>query len=161
MRKIIFFLLAATFTFAQACGASPTTYDKEAHDCAKCHVLNNADAAGILKDAIPEVRILNVGQAPVKGYWEVMIQSGDRKGLVYIDYSKKTFLSGAIIDLKEKKNLTKDRFDELNKVDISKIPLDDALVMGDIKAKYRAIVFSDPDCPYCGKMHEEMKKVLA
>jgi len=123
-------------------------------------MLNGTDAAVILKDAIPEVKILNVGQAPVKGYWEVMIQSGDRKGLVYIDYSKKTFLSGAIIDLKEKKNLTKDRFDELNKVDVSKIPLEDALVMGDPKAKYRVIVFTDPDCPYCGKFHGEMKKVL-
>ena len=160
MRKIIFFLLATIFIFAQACGASQTTYDKEAHDCARCHVLNQEDAAAILKDAIPDVKILNVGQAPAKGYWEILLQSGERKGIVYINYSKKTFLSGAIIDIKEKKNLTKDRFDELNKVDASKIPLDDALVMGDIKAKYRAIVFSDPDCPYCGKMHEEMKKVL-
>jgi thiol:disulfide interchange protein DsbC len=146
--------------FVQACGASQTTYDKEAHDCAKCHILNDADAAAILKDAIPDLKILNISQGPAKGYWEVLLQSGDRKGIVYIDYSKKTFFSGAIIDVKEKKNLTKDRFEELNKADVSKIPLDDALVLGDIKAKYRAIVFSDPDCSFCSKLHEEMKKVL-
>jgi thiol:disulfide interchange protein DsbC len=161
MHKLVYFLLVSLLIFvAQACAAPDSNYDKQAHDCAKCHTLNDADAAALLKDAIPDLKILLISQGPVKGSWEVMLQSGDRKGIVYVDYSKKTFLSGQIIDIKEKKNLTKDRFDELNKVDASKIPLDDALVMGDPKAKYRVIVFTDPDCPYCGKLHGEMKKIL-
>ncbi len=48
----------------------------------------------------------------------------------------------------------------MNKVDVTQIPLDDALVMGDPKARFRAIVFDDPDCPLCRKLHQEMKKVL-
>jgi thiol:disulfide interchange protein DsbC len=161
MNKMICFAMAAFFIFAgQACAVSGENHDKQAHDCAKCHVLKNADVAAILKDAIPDVKILNVSQGPVKGLWEIMLQSGSRKGIVYIDYSKKTFFSGAIIDIKDKTNLTKDRYDELNRVDATKIPIDDALVLGNKKAKYRAIVFSDPDCSFCSKLHEEMNKVV-
>jgi len=95
-----------------------------------------------------------------EGLWEVLIQAGGRKGIVYVDYSKKNFFSGAIINIKEKNNLTQESFDQQNKVDVSKIPLGDALVLGDKNAKYKVIVFSDPDCPYCSKLHAELKKVV-
>jgi thiol:disulfide interchange protein DsbC len=161
MRKIFCVMLLAVLVFAsQACAVSEKGHDKKAHDCAKCHILKNDEAASILKDMIPDANILGVTQGPVKGLWEVMIQAGGRKGIVYIDYSKKNFFSGAIIDLKEKKNLTQESYDQLNRVDVSKIPLGDALVLGDKNAKYKVVVFSDPDCPYCGKLHTEIKKVV-
>jgi thiol:disulfide interchange protein DsbC len=161
MRKLICVLLVLLFTFAaSSISLAKDAHDKKAHDCAKCHELNKEEAAAALKDAIPNVSVLNVAQAPVKGLWEVFIQSGNRKGIVYIDYSKKTFFSGALIDLKEKNNLTEKKFQELNRIDTSKIPLGDALVLGSKDAKYKVIVFSDPDCPYCAKLHEEMKKAL-
>jgi thiol:disulfide interchange protein DsbC len=50
-----------------------------------------------------------------------------------------------LISIVDKKNLTQERLTELNKVDVSQIPLDDALVMGDQNARIRVIVFSDPD----------------
>ena len=46
-------------------------------------------------------------------------------------------------------------------VDLSLIPLADALVIGDSAAKHRLVVFSDPDCPYCAKYHEEIRKVVS
>jgi len=46
-------------------------------------------------------------------------------------------------------------------VDLSLIPLADALVIGDPAATRRLIVFSDPDCPYCAKYHEEIRKVVS
>ena len=52
---------------------------------------------------------------------------------------------GSMVSIKEKKNLTQERFTELNKIDVSQIPLEDALVMGDPKAKIRIIAFDDPD----------------
>ncbi len=52
---------------------------------------------------------------------------------------------GSLISIKERKNLTQERFAELNKVDVSQIPLNDALVMGGQKARIRVISFHDPD----------------
>lgn len=118
------------------------------------------EAAEILKELAPDLKILEVKESPIKGLWEIDVQSGDRKGLLYLDYSRKYFMQGAIFDLKTKTNLTQERMSELNKVDISTIPLDDALLMGKKDAKFKVIAFSDPDCPYCSRLHEEMKKVV-
>jgi thiol:disulfide interchange protein DsbC len=65
--------------------------------------------------------------------------------MIYVDFPKKHFITGNLISIAGKKNLTQERLAELNKVNVSQIPLEDALVMGDPKAKIRIIVFDDPD----------------
>ena len=52
---------------------------------------------------------------------------------------------GNIVDIKTNVNLTDESFQNINKVDITQIRLTDALLMGDEKAKYKVIVFDDPD----------------
>jgi thiol:disulfide interchange protein DsbC len=103
------------------------------------------EALSLLKNLDPNIKVMGVNTSPVEGLWEVDIEAGGRKGLVYIDFSKKHLISGSIISIQDKKNLTQERISEINKVDVSKIPLDDALVMGDREAKYRIIVFDDPE----------------
>jgi hypothetical protein len=46
-----------------------------------------------------------------------------------------------------------------NRVDPSQIPLADAIIMGNSGAHYRFILFQDPECTYCQKMHREIRKV--
>ena len=43
------------------------------------------------------------------------------------------------------------------KIEFSKLPLKEALMMGPKNAKKKVAVFTDPDCPYCQKLHEEIK----
>jgi len=101
-------------------------------------------AENALKVLIPDAKILDVHPAQVEGLWEVAIETRGQKGVVYLDSAQHYGIFGSILDLKTKTNLTQERNSELNKVDVSQIPLDDALVMGDKNAKYRAIVFDDP-----------------
>jgi thiol:disulfide interchange protein DsbC len=75
----------------------------------------------------------------------VNFESQDRKGLVYIDYSKKFIIAGNIFSSSSKQNLTQERLSFLNRVDPSKIDIKDALVLGKKGAKYKVIVFDDPD----------------
>jgi len=142
MRKtlciLVFSLLLVPVPFAYC-------FSEKGGDCAKCHTLSKEEAALLLKDIFPQPKILAVLPSPVRGVWEVDIESGGRKGLVYMDFSKKHLMTGSVVDIKERKNLTQDRIMELTKVDVSQIPLDDALVMGDKNAKYRLIVFDDPE----------------
>ena len=91
------------------------------------------------------MKVLEVRPAQVKGLFEVAVESKGQKGILYVDSSKKYIISGSILDVKTKTNFTQERYSDINKVDVSKIPLDDALVMGDKDAKYRVIVFDDPD----------------
>ncbi len=120
-------------------------FEARGQDCSKCHKLSNDEARDLLKDIIPNLKVLDVSLSPAKGFWEVYLESGGRKGLIYVDFPKKHFIAGNLISIAGKKNLTQERLTELNKVDVSQIPLEDALVMGDPKARTRIIVFDDPD----------------
>ena len=158
MRKILFpafillfCVLPLRYSFA---------FEKQGEDCLKCHTLGNSEASDLLKDIIPGIKILEIKLSPSKSLWEVLFDSGGKKGLTYIDFSKKYLISGNIISIKERMNLTQARFAEVNKVDISKVPLDNALLMGDKNAKHKIVVFTDPDCPYCAKLPQELKKVI-
>lgn len=114
-------------------------------DCSKCHNLSIEEAAMLLKEIIPNAKIIEIKNSPFKGLWEVDIETGGKKGLLYVDFSKKFLFAGSIVDIKAKRNLSQERFTELNRVDVASIPLDDALILGSKEAKHKIIVFDDPD----------------
>jgi len=130
-------------------------------DCMKCHDLQPAEAKEVLKPLIPDAIVEKVSIAPAKGLWEVLFTSEGKKGLVYLDFSLKNVIIGQIIQIKTKNNLTRERMMQIRHVDFSSIPLENSLVLGDRNAKNKIFVFSDPDCPYCSKLHEELVKVVA
>jgi len=133
-------------------------------DCMKCHTLNTEEVQGILgKLNKPDARILKVQMSPVRGLWEIAIEEkGGQRGLFYLDFSRKYLIAGPIVEVNAALNKTRERVAELNKnrkVNRSRIPLKNALLLGDKKAPKKIIVFTDPDCPFCGKLHSELKKV--
>lgn len=119
-------------------------------DCASCHSLTKEEAGKMLK-----IDVTNVSQAPAKGLWEVEGTQNGNKVKVYVDYGKKFIVPGnALIPIERI-----GKQPEMRKVDIGSIPLTGTMLVGDAKAKHKVIVFSDPDCPYCRKLHQEMKKL--
>ncbi|HAM52231.1 MAG TPA: hypothetical protein DCP92_16635 [Nitrospiraceae bacterium] len=142
MRRIVLLMAAAFFLIPASYSHG---FSEKGQDCSKCHTLSKEEATTLLKELDPNIKVLEITTSPMKSLWEVDIETNGKKGLTYIDFSKKYLISGSIFTFQEKKNLTKERFEELTKVDPSKIPLDDALVMGDKNAKYKLIVFDDPE----------------
>jgi thiol:disulfide interchange protein DsbC len=147
MRKIFF---AVAVILLSLSASQSYAFSEKGQDCAKCHTLSKDEAVTLLKDIIPNPKILEISASPVKAMWEVDVDSQGRKGVVYVDFSKRYLVSGALIDVREKRNLTQEKSEELNKVvlskdDVSKIPVEDALVMGDKNAKHKVIVFDDPE----------------
>jgi thiol:disulfide interchange protein DsbC len=144
MKKIL--LSALTIGLAIAAGNGDAyAFAKGEQDCTKCHTLNAEQAKEVLKEIIPDVKILDIQNGPINGLWEVSMESGAKKGVLYIDYSKKNLVAGNIVGIKTKTNYTQQSFDKINKIDYSSIPLENSLVMGDKDAKYKLIVFDDPD----------------
>jgi thiol:disulfide interchange protein DsbC len=103
------------------------------------------EAMSLLRTFDQNIKVTDVKQSPAKYLWEVSVETGGKKGVLYIDLPKKNVISGSIIEIKGKKNITQDRLSELNRVNVSQIPLNDALILGDRKAKHRVIVFDDPE----------------
>lgn len=114
-------------------------------DCTRCHSLTIDEAAAVVKEINPEIEVLSVNLSPVGGLWEVVVKARGKRGLAYIDFSKQFLVTGNIIKVSTKRNVTEDRVYELSKVDVTAIPLDEALLMGNPEARFKAIVFDDPD----------------
>jgi thiol:disulfide interchange protein DsbC len=118
-------------------------------DCQKCHAITNQDVKEILKNLkAPDAEIVKIEVSPMKGLWEVSIMNKGRPGLVYVDFSKNYIISGSIIEVKTGKNKSMERITQLmesRRVDFSKIPLGQALVMGDAASPQKVAVFTDPD----------------
>lgn len=114
-------------------------------NCSACHTLTLEEASSIISSLNPSIEVLGVAMGPVEGLWEVVIEARGKKGIAYIDFSKEHIITGSILKILTKENLTSLKLYELSKIDLSMIPLDQALVMGKEDAKYRVVVFDDPD----------------
>lgn len=124
--------------------------------CTECHKLDKKDAEAIVKKIAPTGTITEIKMSPIKGVWQIDVEAGEgKKGTLYLDFSKK-YLMAQIIPVESIGKQPPAR-----KVDVSKIPLDDAIVLGQATATKKVIVFTDPDCPYCRQLHEIMKQVVA
>ncbi len=127
--------------------------------CIDCHQITREEAAQLLAGAVEEVEAVNVGEIP--GTWEVVVRKGGRKYPIYIDFTKRFLIAGDIFRLGTQESLTRKRINDLNRVDVSQIPTDDAILLGSPEAANKIIVFDDPECPYCKKLFPEMQKVVA
>lgn len=139
---------ALAFT-ADGCGAGA---------CASCHSLDQKEAGKILGNLVDKVNRVEFAEVP--GMWVVEVEKGPNKLPVYIDFSKQYVLSGSVIRLADRGDLTQERHARMNRVDMRRIPLDDALLLGSKKAATRVVVFTDPECPFCVKLHAELKEVV-
>lgn len=121
-------------------------------DCSSCHSLSEKEASELLK--IDNVKI---SDSPAKGIWQVDGTQDGRNVRVYMDYAKKNVL--LINQFIPVESIGKPP--ELKKLDLNEIPLSGTIRVGDKKAKNKVIVFDDPDCPYCRKLHKEIKEIAA
>jgi thiol:disulfide interchange protein DsbC len=130
------------------------------HNCASCHSLSIQEAEIIFKE-LGEVKAVKM--SPVKGLYEVTVQQGNRQAVAYLDFGKKLLVPGPIFDIGTKRSLTPPPVELpriLSKAQLDSIPLADSIVMGNPLGKKRLIVFTDPDCPYCARLHGELKKLV-
>jgi len=135
-------------------------FQKEAaKGCVECHKLTKEEAGKILGKLVDNV--VGVVQGPFPGIWEVDVARDGKTYPLYLDYSLKYLFNGQFIRLAGMENLTGLRYQDLNRVDVSSIPLENAIRVGSPSARKKVIVLTDPTCPYCVKLHGEIRKVAA
>lgn len=99
----------------------------------------------------------SITETPVKGLYEVLI-AGD---IVYLTGDANFMVRGELIDLEKRINLTDQTLNGERKKLVSGLS-DNQTVMYKPKGdtKHTITVFTDIDCPYCQKMHQEMDQYL-
>ncbi len=161
MRLILFTALIATALAAASPASAYLGIEMgQGADCSQCHNLSFDEATEMVKSVNSEIEVMEIKVSPVAGLWEITIMARGKRGIAYIDFPKAHIITGSIIDVTSNLNLTNDRLYEISKVEFEDIPLEDALILGNPEARFKAIVFDDPDCPYCKNLHREMKSLV-
>lgn len=155
---------AASAATAESAGTSGTAGDATADDAGVAEQPAEPVAA-----ATPEQRAANVkaafeaefpgisldGVRPTRfaGLYELRIGSD----LLYTNEQVDYVLQGALIDARNKEDLTAKRMDELMRVAWNTLPLESAIkqVKGDGSRKM--VVFEDPNCGYCKRLHQTLE----
>ncbi len=142
------------FFFAPAAPAA----DKRDKNAAECPALEKKTVDVLVKKIIPDASAMDIKESPVKGVWKIDVEKSGQRRSIFLDCSGKYLVQFLAVDayLQQVQAQQPPR-----KVDLSKIPLDDAITVGAKTAAKKVIVFSDPDCPYCRQLHESIKKIIA
>jgi thiol:disulfide interchange protein DsbC len=108
-----------------------------------------------ITEQFPQARIESVQKTPYSGLFEVYLDGQ----LLYADAKGQYIITGDVIDLKNRTNLTQERLNRLQAVKWDTLPLNNALKTVKGKGERKLVVFSDVDCPYCRKFEAELAKV--
>lgn len=101
----------------------------------------------------PGTKIDSVNKTPYGGLYEVRMGPE----IVYTDAKASFIFVGSILDNKATTNFTKQRVDQITKVNFNELPLDSAVkyVKGD--GKRVIAIFEDPNCGYCKKFRRSLQ----
>ena len=145
----ISFAVSAFAMSTEGCGAG---------ECSSCHTMTLDEA----KKMFPRAeKVMSVDFSEMPGVFVVEIESQGRREPVYVDFSKKYVVAGNIFRIADGKNISESRRAQaVKRIDPATIPVADAILIGKADARYKVVVFTDPDCPWCKKLHAELKQVV-
>lgn len=127
-----------------------------------------------LQRVYPQNRIRLVRQSPVSGFYEVIL--GEGVSYVFItpqtlkeleqiteknrdSYFRHWLFGGVFYDMATQTDLTAPLKALAQMIDVTKLPLDNAIVREKVNPKNTLFVFTDPRCPYCKKLEAELQRL--
>lgn len=107
-----------------------------------------------LKKVLPGVTPDEISPSPIKGVSEV--QLGPR--LLYVTNDGKYLFQGSLIDLETLKDISEDRRQTMRLDAVNALGEDKMIIFPAKKPRHTITVFTDIDCGYCRKLHNEVDK---
>lgn len=113
-----------------------------------------------LRQLYPKTHFSSIKSTPIEGIFEVVMGPNT----AYVDASGRYFMFGHLFDMVKQKDLTgpiaqEAGRQEVARIDFNKLPVKDAFVRVKGNGARKLAVFSDPDCPFCHKLEQELTKV--
>ena len=111
-----------------------------------------------LKPFIPEIKAENISPSQLDGYYEVIL-TDPFIDVMYISTDGKYVIQGAVTDLELMTNISTNRINSIKLNILESINDSDKIVFKAKEEKYVINVFTDVDCPYCAKLHANMRQM--
>ena len=110
-----------------------------------------------LAERLPALaKIDEISKTPLPGIFEIRINGSD---IYYADAEGNYLIQGALIDLKQKRNLTEERIEKLSAIDFDSLPLKNAFTQVRGNGKRKLVIFADPNCGYCKRFEKDLTKI--
>lgn len=93
-----------------------------------------------------------IAPAPISGWYQGRV--GSR--LFYVEESGRYLMSGELLDLVKMENLTKASLNGWRLEQLGEIPEESMVVFSAPRSEHTVTVFTDVDCGYCRKLHDEI-----
>jgi thiol:disulfide interchange protein DsbC len=109
-----------------------------------------------LTERLPNIpKIDEVSKTPMNGLYEVRMGSD----IMYSDAEGNFLIQGALIDVKQKRNLTEERTEKLSAVPFDQLPLKNAFTQVRGNGKRKLAILADPNCGYCKRFEKDLQKL--
>ena len=109
--------------------------------------------AGLFETIAPE----DIKPSPIDGWY--MIQKGSV--LAYISKDGRYLLQGDLIDLESQVNLSEESRTDARRDLMAQLGDDEVILFSPDDVKYTVSVFTDVDCTYCRRLHNQIEEYLA
>lgn len=109
-----------------------------------------------LSERLPNIpKIDEVSKTPMNGLYEVRMGSD----IMYSDAEGNFLIQGALIDVRQKRNLTEERMDRLSAIPFDQLPLKNTFSQVRGNGKRKLVVFADPNCGFCKRFEKDLQKL--
>jgi len=106
---------------------------------------------------VPGLTVDDVTESPIPGIYEVVVGGQ----IVYITGDKRYLLKGEIVDLTTNESVTEARRSSVRLQQMAQVKESEMIIFEPENPKHTITVFTDIDCGYCRKLHQEMDQMQA
>jgi len=107
-----------------------------------------------LEGLVPDMKQVVIGETPIEGLMQVQIGSD----VVYMSENGRYLLQGRMVDMDTQIDLTDQAKSSLRADALADLDELDFVTFGPEDAEYEVLVFTDPDCGYCRRLHEQISE---
>lgn len=108
-----------------------------------------------LKKAIPAMQAEQISQTPIAGIYEVKYGTE----IYYASADGLFLIRGEVLDLAQKKNLTEESRSAARRLLLESLDRNSMIIFAPKEVKHHMTVFTDVDCGYCRKLHQEIEEL--
>lgn len=123
------------------------------------HADEQAIRKGVAAMLGSDVKVEGITKTNVFGLYEVRLATDEGTRIVYTDEAASYFFIGNIIDTKTQADITEARLRRLNAIPFADLPLAQSFKLVRGKGTRQLVYFSDPRCPYCRRLDQELQKL--
>ena len=113
---------------------------------------DDAKIEAAIASLVPGAKIDSIAESQVPGFYQVVLQGQ----VVYVSADGKYLIQGSVFDIANKTDLTETARASIRRNALAAVGPEQRIIYKAKDEKYKVTVFTDIDCGYCRRLHQEI-----